>query len=107
MKDALIITWSWQALTWKYRTKNTDSFIRINCKLRAIVVELHTKYCYHLVGNFGLVSYQFRGGDINLCILRVVVGWPTVVIQAAMVHDAGEAGAGLGWGLIDAFSQGL
>ena len=40
------------------------------------------------------INLEERGvvvGDINLCILVV-----TVVIQAAMVHDSSEAGAGLG-----------
>ena len=49
------------------------------------------------------INLEERGvvvGDINLCILVV-----TVVIQAAMVHDSSEAGAGLGRGLIYALPQ--
>ena len=31
----------------------------------------------------------------------------TIMIQAAMVHDPGEAGACLGWGLVDTLPQSL
>ena len=57
-------------------------------------------------GNFALVSYQFSGAEVQSR-AEISISVVTVVIQAAMVHDAREASAGLRRGLVDTLPQRL